>query len=172
MSTKYLGNTIDVHSGGADLRFPHHECEIAQVEPVTNQKPFVRYWMHAAMVYHEGEKMSKSLGNLIMVRDILKDCPPDALRLYLGLHHYRESWSFSKRDLELAARNANFLKEAILLPSSSGQTIDTGSAWAAFHGAMSNDLNTPEAYRVMLGLASLLPKHLAPGGIFRKPRQP
>lgn len=156
MSTKYLAKTIDVHSGGADLRFPHHECEIAQVEPVTNRVPFVRYWMHAAMVYHEGEKMSKSLGNLVMVRDILKDCPPDALRLYLGLHHYRESWSFSKRDLEHAARNANILKETMLLPSNSGPSIGTGSAWAAFHGAMSNDLNTPQAYQVMLGLAELI----------------
>lgn len=156
MSTKYLAKTIDVHSGGADLRFPHHECEIAQVEPVTNRVPFVRYWMHAAMVYHEGEKMSKSLGNLVMVRDILKDCPPDALRLYLGLHHYRESWSFSKRDLEHAARNANVLKETMLLPSNSGPSIGTGSAWAAFHGAMSNDLNTPQAYQVMLGLAELI----------------
>jgi L-cysteine:1D-myo-inositol 2-amino-2-deoxy-alpha-D-glucopyranoside ligase len=62
MSTRYLGNTIDVHSGGGDLIFPHHECEIAQVEPITGQKPFVRTWMHMAMVRHLGEKMSKSLG--------------------------------------------------------------------------------------------------------------
>jgi cysteinyl-tRNA synthetase len=72
------------------------------------------------------------------------------------LHHYRESWSFSKRDLEHAARNANVLKETMLLPSNSGPSIGTGSAWAAFHGAMSNDLNTPQAYQVMLGLAELI----------------
>ena len=64
LSTKYLGETIDIHSGGADLCFPHHECEIAQVEPVTSELPFVRYWMHTAMVYHDGDKMIKSLGNL------------------------------------------------------------------------------------------------------------
>jgi L-cysteine:1D-myo-inositol 2-amino-2-deoxy-alpha-D-glucopyranoside ligase len=67
LSTKYLGETVDVHSGGADLCFPHHECEIAQVEPVTGERPFVRTWMHTAMVYHDGEKMSKSLGNLVWV---------------------------------------------------------------------------------------------------------
>ena len=90
LSTKYLGNTIDIHSGGVDLCFPHHECEIAQVEPVTGVKPFVRFWMHTAMVYHEGEKMSKSLGNLVWVRELLKTYSPDALRLYLARHHYRE----------------------------------------------------------------------------------
>ena len=156
MSTKYLGTTVDVHSGGADLRFPHHECEIAQVEPITNKKPFVRYWMHAAMVYHDGEKMSKSLGNLVMVRDLLEEYTPDALRLYLGSHHYRESWSYSKRDLEHAANNAKRLKEIVSLPSNQGRPMDTGSAWAAFYGAMDDDLNTPQAYQVMLGLAELI----------------
>ena len=89
MSTRFLGPTLDFHGGGGDLVFPHHECEIAQAEALTGRSPFVRAWLHTAMVEHEGAKMSKSLGNLVMVRDLLKHWSPDALRLYLGRHHYR-----------------------------------------------------------------------------------
>ncbi len=99
MATQFLGETIDIHSGGADLLFPHHESEIAQVEAVTTKTPFTRFWMHVAMVRFEGEKMSKSLGNLVMVRDLLDDWTPDALRLYLGSHHYREAWQFDPQKL-------------------------------------------------------------------------
>jgi cysteinyl-tRNA synthetase len=91
MATQLLGEAIDIHIGGSDLAFPHHECEIAQVEPVTGKIPCVHFWMHIAMVYHEGEKMSKSLGNLVMVRDLLESWSADSLRLYLGRHHYREN---------------------------------------------------------------------------------
>ncbi len=106
MSTKYLGQPIDIHGGGADLCFPHHECEIAQVEPVTNKPPFVRYWLHTAMVRYQDEKMSKSLGNLVMVRDLLKTYSPDVLRIYLGSHQYRETWSYSENDLAHAYKIA------------------------------------------------------------------
>ena len=91
MSTHFLGKAIDLHGGGEDLVFPHHECEIAQAEPVTGHKPFVRVWLHTAMVEHEGAKMSKSLGNLVMVSDLLRRWPADTLRLYLGKHHYRQA---------------------------------------------------------------------------------
>ncbi len=93
MAIKYLGKTVDIHGGGPDLCFPHHECEIAQVKPVLDHHPYVRYWMHTAMVGYQGEKMSKSLGNLVMVADLLYTYSPDALRLYLGSHHYREARS-------------------------------------------------------------------------------
>ena len=83
MAVSHLGETIDIHAGGSDLVFPHHESEIAQVEPLTG-RPFVRFWFHTAMVEHEDEKMSKSLGNLVMVRDLLEQVSPDALRLYLA----------------------------------------------------------------------------------------
>src|SRR5574338_1082689 len=82
MNLAELGEQIDIHGGGADLCFPHHECEIAQVEPVDQKEPFARYWFHVAMVRHEGEKMSKSLGNLVMIRDLLRQYSPDAIRLY------------------------------------------------------------------------------------------
>ncbi|MDQ3881249.1 MAG: cysteine--tRNA ligase, partial [Chloroflexota bacterium] len=89
MSMEYLGDRFEIHGGGSDLIFPHHESEIAQSEGATGVRPFVAFWMHTGMVHHEGEKMSKSLGNLVLVRDLLVDYPGDAIRLYLLSHHYR-----------------------------------------------------------------------------------
>lgn len=97
-----LDTTIDLHGGGADLIFPHHECEAAQSEAATGQ-PLVRHWMHQAMVRMDGEKMSKSLGNLVFVSDLAKDWHPMAIRLAVISHHYRDSWEWSD-DLMPAAQ--------------------------------------------------------------------
>src|SRR5215218_3223864 len=94
LALRELGTTIDLHGGGADLIFPHHECEAAQSEAATGQ-PFVRHWMHQAMVRMDGEKMSKSLGNLVFISDLLKTYDPRAIRLALVEHHYRDSWDWS-----------------------------------------------------------------------------
>jgi len=153
MSTQILGPIIDVHCGGADLCFPHHECEIAQVEPISEKKPFVRYWMHAAMVYHDGVKMSKSLGNLVMVRDLLKTYSPDALRLYLSGHHYRQIWSHDEGELIKAEEIAHTLQEAVTAGGGAGKLLDANPAWAAFSAALDNDLDTPEAQQVLFSLA-------------------
>lgn len=153
MSTKYLGETIDFHSGGGDLIFPHHECEIAQVEPVTGKKPFVRFWVHAAMVYHDGAKMSKSLGNLIMVRDLLKTYSPDALRIYLGSHHYREVWSHSEPELTGAQGISNKINQAISAHGDSGRSVDPAWAISAFEAALDDDLNTPAAIQIICDLS-------------------
>ena len=153
MSTQILGPIIDVHCGGADLCFPHHECEIAQVEPISEKKPFVRYWMHAAMVYHDGAKMSKSLGNLVMVRDLLKTYSPDALRLYLSGHHYRQIWSHDEGELIKAEEIAHTLQEAVTAGGGAGKPLDASPAWAAFSAALDNDLDTPEAQQVLFSLA-------------------
>ena len=153
MSTRLLGDTVDFHSGGGDLRFPHHECEIAQVEPITGQKPFVRFWIHIAMVYHEGEKMSKSLGNLVMIHDMLQYWTPDALRLYLGCHHYRESWSYDEEELKLAAEWSDKCLSAVLADGGSGKNIESHSFWVAFTTALDSDLDTPTACKVMGSLA-------------------
>ena len=153
MSTGLLGDTVDFHSGGGDLRFPHHECEIAQVEPITGQRPFVRFWIHIAMVHHEGEKISKSLGNLVMVDDLLKLWTPDALRFYLGCHHYRESWSYDEYELKLAAESSEKCRLAVLADGGSGDQFDARSYWLEFKTAMENDLDTPAAARVMRSLA-------------------
>ncbi|MEI2652345.1 MAG: class I tRNA ligase family protein [Microthrixaceae bacterium] len=89
-----LGTTIDLHGGGSDLIFPHHECEAAQSEAATGE-PLVRHWMHQAMVSMDGEKMSKSLGNLVFVSDLVKDWDPRAIRLTVVSHHYREPWEWN-----------------------------------------------------------------------------
>ena len=156
MSTKFLGETIDFHSGGGDLIFPHHECEIAQIEPVTGKKPFVRFWIHAAMVHHDGAKMSKSLGNLIMVRDLLKSYSPDALRIYLGRHHYREVWSYSESELSLAEEFSKKINQALLVKGNSGESIDPAWAIKVFEAALEDDLNTPVACQVLCDLADKL----------------
>ena len=142
MATKYLGETVDIHGGGADLCFPHHECEIAQVEPLTGKKPFVRYWLHTAMVSHDGEKMSKSLGNLVMIRDLLKVYTPDALRLYLGSKHYRDPWSFDEGELKKVSRSALQMLKAVTAPSQAGngRPLEGTAAWSGFLEAMEDDI--------------------------------
>ena len=153
LATKYLGKTIDIHGGGADLCFPHHECEIAQVEPVTKKPPFSRFWMHTAMVRYQGEKMSKSLGNLIMVDDLLEKYSADAIRLYLANQHYREAWSYDEKALEESQELYVKIWEAKAVIGGKGDPLDSAAAWASFTSAMDNDLDTHEARRTLTGLA-------------------
>jgi len=156
MASKYLGDTMDFHGGGSDLIFPHHECEIAQAEVSTGQEPFVRFWLHTAMVYHEGEKMSKSLGNLVMVSDLLQDWSPDSLRIYIADHHYRESWSYDEVELQVAARLSQKVLAAVTAPSTAGELLDTAALQQGFLAAMDNDLDTPAALQVLDKFADTL----------------
>lgn len=158
MVTEYLGDTIDIHSGGSDLLFPHHECEIAQVEPITGQKPFVRYWVHTAMVRHEGEKMSKSLGNLVMARDLLQEFSADALRIYLASHHYRQEWEHNLEELERAGELAERLRQAIGRDSPQGDRFDPTWAQSDFVEAMNDDLDTKQALQTLEQLAQAILK--------------
>ena len=105
LALRELGTTIDLHGGGTDLIFPHHECERAQSEAATGE-PFVRHWMHVAMVYMDGQKMSKSLGNLVFVDALRKEWDPRAIRLAIIEHHYRREWEW---DDTLMPRNADRL---------------------------------------------------------------
>jgi L-cysteine:1D-myo-inositol 2-amino-2-deoxy-alpha-D-glucopyranoside ligase len=144
MAMHFLGERIDIHGGGADLAFPHHTCEIAQSEHATGKTPFSRFWMHTGMVYQDGEKMSKSLGNLTLVGDLLKDYSADAIRLLLQSHHYRYQWECFPDDLRIAANTAVSLKRvrAMLEDTLSGEDTMLRNR---FHAAMENDLNTTEA---------------------------
>ena len=153
MSSELLGDTVDIHGGGADLVFPHHESEIAQSEGAAGHEPFVRFWMHTAMVYYEGEKMSKSLGNLIMVRDLLEDWSPDALRLYMAGHHYREPWPHDDEELAAAEQLAQKLRQAVSVAGDGDTHIDPTMAQSAFVKAMDDDLNTPRAIKALEQLA-------------------
>jgi L-cysteine:1D-myo-inositol 2-amino-2-deoxy-alpha-D-glucopyranoside ligase len=153
MSSRLLGDTVDIHGGGADLIFPHHESEIAQSEGASGHEPFVRFWMHTAMVRHEGEKMSKSLGNLVMVRDLLETWSPDAIRLYMASHHYREPWSHSDEELKAAGGLARKLRQAVMAKGEAEGFLDPSAARTAFVKAMGDDLDTPAALGTLERLA-------------------
>jgi L-cysteine:1D-myo-inositol 2-amino-2-deoxy-alpha-D-glucopyranoside ligase len=155
LSTRLLGDTIDLHSGGSDLIFPHHECEIAQSEPATGSRPFARCWLHTAMVEHDGAKMSKSLGNLIMVRDLLQQWSPDAVRLYLGRHHYRQAWAHDAGELASAERLAQKLRAAATA-GGGGPEIDAVNFQRRQAAALDDDLNTPAALVILEQLADAI----------------
>jgi len=143
MSMKYLGESFAIHGGGGDLVFPHHEAEIAQSECLTG-KPFVGIWMHTGMLYCGEHKMSKSLGNMVFLADLLQVCPPDAIRLYLLGHHYREPWNHEKRDLASARTLARRLAQS--LSGAADATRDEIQRFGApFLKALSDDLDTPRA---------------------------
>jgi L-cysteine:1D-myo-inositol 2-amino-2-deoxy-alpha-D-glucopyranoside ligase len=163
LATHYLGDTIDIHGGGSDLVYPHHESEIAQAEPVTQQKPFVRVWMHTAMVRYQGEKMSKSLGNLVMVKDLLKTWSPDALRVYLAGHHYRRAWEHDESELQQADRLARKLRAAATAVSGDGAVIDATDLQRNFRQAMDRDLDTVAGLSVLDNLAERIPAGVPSG---------
>ena len=150
MATSLLGPTVDIHGGGADLIFPHHECEISQSEHATGHSPFLRYWVHAGMVEYQGSKMSKSLGNLVLVRDVLETYPADALRLYLFSNHYRSAWEYRDEEVDEWARLAADLQEAAGFPAYGiEQVVDVSAYRERFINAMDDDLNTPAAIEVL-----------------------
>ncbi len=111
LALRELGETIDVHGGGRDLSFPHHECETAQSESVTG-KPFVRHWLHVGLVALDGTKMSKSLGNLVFVGDLLQETEPAAIRLGLLGHHYRLDWEWTSADIPRAEQRLALWRSA------------------------------------------------------------
>jgi L-cysteine:1D-myo-inositol 2-amino-2-deoxy-alpha-D-glucopyranoside ligase len=147
MSMRYLGPEIDIHSGGADLIFRHHTCEIAQSEHHTGKTPFVKCWFHIAMVRLAGEKMSKSLGNMLFVRDLVQQFSPDALRVYLLSHKYREAWEADNAHNDLVASEKMIArwKAALNLANGTGETLNPMPYEATFEDAMNDDFNTPLA---------------------------
>jgi cysteinyl-tRNA synthetase len=134
------------------LVFPHHESEIAQTESLTG-KPFAGHWLHVAPVRHLGEKISKSLGNLVMVRDLLDRWSPDAIRVYLASHHYRDSWDYDAEALYDAARDAQGLAAAAALASAEGEPLLVDEFVSEFARALEQDLNTPAAIAALRRLA-------------------
>jgi L-cysteine:1D-myo-inositol 2-amino-2-deoxy-alpha-D-glucopyranoside ligase len=134
LALRELGTTIDLHGGGSDLIFPHHECEAAQSEAATRE-PFVRHWMHQAMVRMDGEKMSKSLGNLVFVSDLRQKHDPRAIRLGIVAHHYRTEWEWHDNIMPTAAARLETWLEA---GTGSGARDEVGAALDA-------DLDTPAA---------------------------
>jgi L-cysteine:1D-myo-inositol 2-amino-2-deoxy-alpha-D-glucopyranoside ligase len=140
MSMKYLGEQIDIHGGGSDLIFPHHESEIAQAESFTGKMPFVKTWMHCALVGYKGvEKMSKSLGNLVYVQDLAKKYSANAIRYFLLSHHYRDTWEFFEKDMEEAALNMKLIEDSLKNP------VESAEDDSQLIEVLGDDLNTPKA---------------------------
>jgi L-cysteine:1D-myo-inositol 2-amino-2-deoxy-alpha-D-glucopyranoside ligase len=144
MVMRHLGPQIDIHGGGADLAFPHHTCEIAQSEHYTGKAPFSRFWVHTGMVYQDGEKMSKSLGNLTLVSNLLKDYSADAIRLTLLSHHYRHPWECYAEDLQVATQTIEQLQHVRRLVGRDAAGEDS-MLRHQFTAAMDDDLDTPQA---------------------------
>ncbi len=166
MSLKYLGEGFDIHGGGFDLIFPHHENEIAQSEAATG-KPFARYWLHNGFITVNEEKMSKSLGNFFLVRDILARFPPETVRFYLLSTHYRSPLDFDDQKLESAGRGLERVKTSIRLLAEALARPEDGRASVeckdlppvldelrdSFEKAMDDDFNTALAIAVLFDLA-------------------
>ena len=152
MSMKYLGETFAIHGGGGDLVFPHHEAEIAQSECLTG-KPFVRFWMHTGMLYCGEHKMSKSLGNMVFLADLLPVCPPDAIRLYLLGHHYREPWNHDRRELATARTLARKLSQALNGGGQEASPEDIERCGSGVLAALADDLDTARAIEELRKLA-------------------
>jgi L-cysteine:1D-myo-inositol 2-amino-2-deoxy-alpha-D-glucopyranoside ligase len=148
MSLRYLGATIDLHGGGSDLIYPHHESERAQSESV-NQVPFVRRWLHSGMVRHEGEKMSKSLGNLVYPAALFQEHEPAAVRLALLAHHWRSSWTFDADELKAAAERLDaWRRTATRLRAGGSRTLPE-----EVEAALAADLDTPAALAAVDAMA-------------------
>jgi len=176
MARKFLGDTIDLHAGGEDLAFPHHENEIAQSEAVTG-KPFARYWMHNAHLMIDGTKMSKSLGNFFTVREILKHFDGEVIRMFLLSAHYRTQLNFNDQlvddtrralerlyntvaNLEHLARTA---PRAELTEQEAAVLAELATARERFIEAMDDDFNTAEAIAVLFDLSRELNSRVTPG---------
>ena len=150
MSTVALGDSFDIHGGGADLAFPHHENEIAQSEAATGH-PFVNYWLHNGFVRINDEKMSKSLGNFFTIRDVMQTCAAEEIRYFILASHYRSPLQYADQQLMQARASLTRLYTALRdLPVA--EPAGAGEQTAAFHAAMADDFNTPEALAVLFNL--------------------
>jgi len=156
MSLKYLSGAIDIHGGGQDLVFPHHENEIAQSESLTGVKPFVKYWLHNGLLQLDEEKMSKSLGNLITIEEAVEKYSADAIRIFVLSSHYRSPLTYSEEALEAAEKGADRLRQAIHGEGKREKDeggIDTEAYRQRFIDVMDDDFNTPQAIATLFDLA-------------------
>ncbi len=152
MAMRYLGPQIDLHGGGSDLLFPHHSCEIAQSETVSGKKPFSRFWMHVGMVYLDGEKMSKSLGNLVFIRDAIQQHDVNALRWYLLSKPYREPFVYERDQVEATQDVVTRLYHALDVCGGNGSNLDISRGRDSFDAALGDNMDTPKALDVVEGM--------------------
>ena len=156
MSREYLGPAIDIHGGGQDLIFPHHENEIAQSEAFEGGgATFSQFWLHNGLLQLDKEKMSKSQGNLVTVKEALERFTPDAIRLFVLQSHYRSPLSYSEESLQGAERAMSRLRQAVNVagPEKAGDALDVSPYRERFKTAMDDDFNTPQAVAALFDLA-------------------
>lgn len=173
MSMKYLGETFDIHGGGLDNQFPHHECEIAQSECATGH-PFARYWIHNNLVTVNGQKMSKSLGNFTTLKDLFQKFDPLVVRFFILQSHYRSTLDFSEQALEGAkagldrlVNTVEGLRNAAKDPATSvpGSPFGAATYRRRLLESLDDDVNTPQAIAVLFDLGKDLNARLAGGGM-------
>lgn len=178
ITEEYLGQQYDIHGGGLDLIFPHHEAEIAQMESASGKAPMVRYWMHTGFLNVQGEKMSKSLGNFITIRDMLEKYDPETFRFFVLSTHYRSPIDFtetaleqSKNSLERIYKLIETIDEALEsdIPQSNDNNTDLKDKLTViknqFIEAMDNDFNTPDALSVIFNYIRDVNRELDEGNI-------
>lgn len=185
MALKYLGPGFDIHGGGGDLVFPHHENEIAQSEGCLDGQQFARYWMHNAFITINQEKMSKSLGNFFLVRDVVEKFPGDVVRFYLLGTHYRSPLDFDDEKLVMASKGLDRLKNSVRLArtalakeeiKASEENVQNNEKLSeisltvrkAFEEAMDEDFNAAQAYAVLFDLAKEINSYLTNDKIHRE----
>ena len=162
MSCALLGETIDIHAGGADLQFPHHENEIAQSEGAFG-KPLAKMWMHNGFINVDNEKMSKSLGNFFTIRDVLKEYDAETVRFFVVSAHYRSPLSYSNVHLDDARNALKRLYTALSLVPAQEVAVDWADPYAArYKAAMDDDFGTPEAVAVLFDLAGEVNRSKSP----------
>lgn len=180
IAEKYLGQQYDIHGGGNDLIFPHHEAEIAQMESASGKKPFVKYWTHTGFLLVNGEKMAKSLGNFVTIRDALKKYDPEVLRLFFSFTHYRSPIDYSEKNLEQAKNSLEKLyntleavrkarkpveikdghapiisEKGTVKKKEDGLRMEVQEIIKRFEDAMDDDFNTPLALAALFELSAL-----------------
>ena len=177
MSLSLLGNQIDIHGGGQDVIFPHHENEIAQSEVFTGMSPFVQFWVHNGLLRlsdNDEEKMTRHRGNIVSCREALSEYTADTLRLYFASSHYRSPLTYSEEGLRSARRALGRLLNTLrLLPDNqgNGQQIDVQTHQERFFAAMEDDLNTPQALAAIFDLTRDINRHKEQGGLVASGQQ-
>ncbi len=171
MSMKYLGETFDIHGGGMDNQFPHHECEIAQSECATG-KPFARYWIHNNLVTVNSQKMSKSIGNFISLKDAFKKWRPEVVRFFILQSHYRSTLDFSNEAIDGSAKGLERLvntirnvRERLRGATADGGTIDLSKFKSDFLASMDDDFNAPQAVATLFDMSREVNQALSSGSL-------
>ena len=153
MAINYLGESIDIHGGGVDLVFPHHENEIAQAESFTKVKPFARVWMHNGTLQYGSDKMSKSVGNIFSIEQALQIYSPDSLRMFFLTSHYRSPLVFDEHTIKSQDKAFARLRSAVKVISGNNDPLNVGKYKQKFINVMDEDFNTPKALAVIFDLA-------------------